>query len=614
MIVDTNFDGYLGNNTFTENLTINDSLLLSDESIIFVGKDPEVNNGITGGFISYLSKDNTFGTGYTQMDMNISLGLGLTKTTTFTAVALQSDGKIIVAGEYEDSGTKAFVQRYVFDINSNLKFTLDTTFNSSGNYLIDSSIMTRVNDIAVHSNETTHKDKIVVVGYKVDSGNKSGILRLSSSGAIDTGFSSGSSNGYQSGISSVILRCVTINSDDKIFTGGANSSTSNGIVYGWNANGKDSGNTEGINYKNTSTNMANIIIRDIIFESDNALGYVIVVGEKKVSTKEQFFIGKIKIDNNNYLSNGNMSFDSTFGTSGSTTTEFTAGEYHRVNSLAVDANGKYVVAGIANDDDGSSVDYAKGSFGIVRYNTDGSIDTSFGTSGKMIIDPPASFIVTNGANSADKKDEVETILIQSTGNIIVLGNTKFDGSTTHVSFLRLTNGTATTSNICFPAGTMVYTDQGEIAIEKINTSINTINNMSIDKITKTFSSDSKLVLIKKDAFGLNKPIRDTLTSCLHKFRHNGVITEAYKLINGKTIQFADYKGQALYNVLLKTWEFIKVNNIEAETLHPDNIIAKLHKSKLPEDKKVLLSSEISKATLEEDYAKYELIKNHILVD
>ena len=125
---------------------------------------------------------------------------------------------------------------------------------------------------------------------------------------------------------------------------------------------------------------------------------------------------------------------------------------------------------------------------------------------------------------------------------------------------RLTNGTATTTNICFPAGTLVYTDQGEIAIEKINTSINTINNMSIDKITKTFSSDSKLVLIKKDAFSLNKPIRDTLTSCLHKFRHNGVITEAYKLINGKTIQFADYKGQALYNVLLKTWEFIKVNN------------------------------------------------------
>ena len=71
----------------------------------------------------------------------------------------------------------------------------------------------------------------------------------------------------------------------------------------------------------------------------------------------------------------------------------------------------------------------------------------------------------------------------------------------------------------------------------------------------------------------------------------------------------------LSKIVKKTAQnILEVNNIEAETLHPDNIIAKLHKSKLPEDKKVLLSSEISKATLEEDYAKYELIKNHILVD
>ena len=57
---------------------------------------------------------------------------------------------------------------------------------------------------------------------------------------------------------------------------------------------------------------------------------------------------------------------------------------------------------------------------------------------------------------------------------------------------------------------------------------------------------------------------------------------------------------------------MKVHNMEVETLHPDNIVAKLHNSKLPEDKKLQLLGEISQAVINEDNEKFDLIKNHIL--
>ena len=63
---------------------------------------------------------------------------------------------------------------------------------------------------------------------------------------------------------------------------------------------------------------------------------------------------------------------------------------------------------------------------------------------------------------------------------------------------------------------------------------------------------------------------------------------------------------------MENWEIMKVHNMEVETLHPENIIAKLHNSKLPLYKKNEIMREISKATIEEDYQKYEHIKNHLL--
>jgi uncharacterized repeat protein (TIGR03803 family) len=139
------------------------------------------------------------------------------------------------------------------------------------------------------------------------------------------------------------------------------------------------------------------------------------------------------------------------------------------------------------------------------------------------------------------------------------------------------------SNICFPAGTLITTDQGEISIEKIVPFENTINNKNIKAITKTISHDTYLVCFDKNALGKNYPNKKTMISKDHKIFYKGKMIEAYKFLGHfEKVQKVDYNQEILYNVLMEKYEKINVNNIICETLHPNNIIAKLYNSNYEE--------------------------------
>jgi hypothetical protein len=137
-----------------------------------------------------------------------------------------------------------------------------------------------------------------------------------------------------------------------------------------------------------------------------------------------------------------------------------------------------------------------------------------------------------------------------------------------------------TSNICFPAGTPINTDQGIIAIEMINPNIHTIEQKTIVDITKTITPEKHLIEFKKNALGLNYPTENTIMSQEHKVYHQGQMREA-KTFLGKSEKVVKikYNGEILYNVLMEDYSQILVNNLICETLHPDNIIAKLYTKK-----------------------------------
>jgi hypothetical protein len=134
------------------------------------------------------------------------------------------------------------------------------------------------------------------------------------------------------------------------------------------------------------------------------------------------------------------------------------------------------------------------------------------------------------------------------------------------------------SNVCFPTGTLINTDQGIIPIEKINPAVHTIQNNNIETITKTITQDSYLVCIEKDALSKNIPSEKTIISKNHKLFYNGSMISAKNLMNrindDSKLHKVNYTGEILYNVLLENkHDKMIVNNLICETLDPQNGIA-----------------------------------------
>lgn len=124
-----------------------------------------------------------------------------------------------------------------------------------------------------------------------------------------------------------------------------------------------------------------------------------------------------------YNSNGTL--DGSFGTSGMLTTDIQLGSDDVAYSIAIQLDGKIVLAGFS--DNGTNKNAA-----LVRYKTDGIIDSTFGNNG---------VVITDFENL--QQDEIKVIKIHSlTGNIIVGGSTIISSTVSKPVIARyLSNGT-----------------------------------------------------------------------------------------------------------------------------------------------------------------------------
>jgi hypothetical protein len=163
-----------------------------------------------------------------------------------------------------------------------------------------------------------------------------------------------------------------------------------------------------------------------------------------------------------------------------------------------------------------------------------------------------------------------------------------------------------TSDICFPAGTPIKTDQGLVPIEKIRPGINTIHRNRIETITKTITNDNYLVCFEKDSLDINLPIRRTLISKNHKILYKNKLIEAYKFIHAfHGVHKVEYTGEILYNVLMDDYYTMDVNNLICETLHPKNVIAQIHNSSYSAEDKKKIYSNLSSVIKNKDTATYK---------
>ena len=111
----------------------------------------------------------------------------------------------------------------------------------------------------------------------------------------------------------------------------------------------------------------------MIFSQKNISKFFVKVFFPRVLISLIITIGFTTLQSPAWAADGDL--DTTFSGDGILTTAIGAGN-DAASSVVLQSDGKIVVAGYSYN--GSNYDIA-----VVRYNTDGSLDTSFGTGGKV---------------------------------------------------------------------------------------------------------------------------------------------------------------------------------------------------------------------------------------
>jgi uncharacterized delta-60 repeat protein len=299
------------------------------------------------------------------------------------SLAIQSDGKIVVAGySYAGSLADFALARY----NSN--GSLDTTFDGDGKVTTDFGAGDSAYSVAIQSD-----GKIVVGGtsYSYNGSGNFALTRYNSNGSLDTTFDGDGKVTTDLGSSHDEAYSLAIQSDGKIVVAGSSYNGSNWdfALARYNSDGSIDTTFDGDGKVTTAVGSFDDTARSLAIQSD---GKIVVAGSSHNGSNWDFAL---------VLYNSNGSLDTTFDFDGKVTTAV-GSSFDYAYSVAIQSDGKIVVAGrILN---GSNWDFA-----LTRYNSDGSLDTTFDGDGK----------VTTDVGSSD--DEANSLAIQSDGKIVVAG-------------------------------------------------------------------------------------------------------------------------------------------------------------------------------------------------
>ena len=320
------------------------------------------------------------------------------------SVVLQPDGKIVLAGYTYPSVSSSIrdfaVARY------NVNGTLDNTFGNGGKVTTDFGYSDSGNSIAIQSD-----GKIIVAG----SSNYDFVLaRYNTNGTIDSTFGINGKVTSHIGTGSAVAYSIALQNDEKIIAAGY--ACFNDSIFGYdcafalaryNTNGiLDS--TFGINgiaspnfgYFNNDQATAH----DLSVQID---GKIIIAGGTEYNDSITGYNCSV-FAMARYYPSGIL--DNTFGTNGMVTTEFGSNDVDGCNSISIQNNEKIVLAGIAADSS-----HGPERFAVARYETNGSLDNTFGINGKVI-------------TSIGTDSWAISTAIQSDGKIVIAGGGDLNSS------------------------------------------------------------------------------------------------------------------------------------------------------------------------------------------
>jgi uncharacterized delta-60 repeat protein len=341
------------------NTTVRTISIQTDGKVI-IGGGFATYNGTVRNRIARLNADGT-------VDGTFNLGTGANSDVNTTSI--QSDGKIIIGGQFTSyNGTE---RNYIARLNA--EGTLDGTFNPG----------TGANGSVVTT--SIQSDGKIVIGGFFTSYNgitRNRIARLNADGTLDATFNSGT--GTTGGVSTISLQ-----SDGKIIIGGAFTS--------FNGEARDRIarlNTDGtLDATFNPGSGADSRVETISIQSD---GKIIIGGQfTSYNGVQRNLIARLNADG---------ALDGTFNPEGTGGLNDISSDFTNVYTTSIQSNGKIIIGGQFTSYNGVDRN------GIARLNADGTLDGTFNPG--------------TGTN-----DDVRTSSIQSDGKIIIGGDfTGYDGT------------------------------------------------------------------------------------------------------------------------------------------------------------------------------------------
>jgi uncharacterized delta-60 repeat protein len=275
------------------------------------------------------------------------------------AVALQADGKIVAAGS--GNGWLDFaVVRYTTGGE------LDAGFSGDGRQSADFRGDERASDVAVQPD-----DKIVVVGGQGGfwANDRFAVARYTADGDLDEDFSDDGFVTTELGADGA-PEGVALQPDGKIVVVGATEEFGGEFAIArYNADGTpDSGfSGDGLQTVAIGEFGYDAIARSVAIQAD---GKIVVVGEGNGDGEDDYqSFAVVRLNANGTPDNG-------FSGDGRMTTDFNGGE-DRADDVAIQPDGKIVAIGTGGPND---------NFALVRLNTNGTLDASFSGDGKQTTD------------------------------------------------------------------------------------------------------------------------------------------------------------------------------------------------------------------------------------
>lgn len=289
--------------------------------------------------------------------------------------------------------------------------------------------------------------------------------------------------------------------------------------------------------------------------------------------------------------------DTTYGSSGVVITDLSPLYGLTGNTMGIQPDNKIVLGG----EWFTSASSLLSSFALARYLTTGGLDTTFGLAGTGLIlediDP------TPAPGPSSHHEDGSSLAIQPDGKILMGGaldrNSSEEGPQSFIlaRYFGFPPFPIPIVPICFPAGTPVLTDQGNIPIEEINPEFHTIKKKTIMAITQSFMNEDTIICIEKHSLGINIPNKRTYISNYHGIIYKNNLVSAKQLVGRlRGIYHVKYNNQILYNVLMEKHYIMNVNNMSVETLNPKNIVAKLYTNQHSPEEKMKLILEINEIT------------------